>query len=145
MPYKFINKDGIWIELINPMSDSVGFSSFKNNLFSDLLPLEMSGIQWLENSRLFKETIIANNGKSANVTTIHPLEYSIYKNWLSKQDNRNFQKQQRDLHQSKLVSQLILGYMPNIEIEEEVKKLKHLKKEIVDSYLDEIYGLIRGL
>lgn len=143
LPYRFINKDGIWIELINPLSDSVGFTSYKSNLFSDLIPLEMTGIQWLENSRLFKETIIANNGKSANITTIHPLEYSIYKNWLSKQKNRDFQKHQRDVQQSKLVSQLILEYMPNIEIEEEVKNLKHLKKEIVDSYFEEIYSLVR--
>lgn len=142
LPYRFINKDGVWIELINPVSDSVIFSSFKNNLFSDLIPLEMKGIQWLENSRLFTETIIATNGESANMTTVHPLEYAIYKNWLSKQENRDYLKYQRDLQQSKLVTKLILEFMPNIEIESEVKNLKHLKKEVVDSYMSEIfYGI----
>ena len=98
-------------------------------------------MQWLENSRLFKETIIAMNGQSASITTIHPLEYAIYKNWLSKQQDRDFQKQQRDKHQSKLVTQIIMEYMPNIEIDEELKVLKHLKKEIIDAYREEIVHL----
>jgi len=29
-------------------------------------------------------------------------------------------------------------YMPNIEINEELKVLKHLKKEIIDAYKEEI-------
>jgi hypothetical protein len=131
LPYRFINKDGVWIELINPISESILSPVMKNHLFTDILPLE--------NSRLFKETIIATNGESANITTIHPLEYAIYKNWLSKRENRDFQKHQRDVQQSKLVTKIILNYMPNIEIEEEVKELKHLKKEIVDAYMNEIY------
>ena len=138
IPYRFINRDGVWIELINPISDSVSSPVMQNSLFSDILPLEMKGMQWLENSRLFKETIIATNGESANITTIHPLEYAIYKNWLSKRENRNFQKHQRDIQQSRLVTKLMVEYMPNIEIEEELKGLKHLKREIVESYRREI-------
>jgi len=139
IPYRFINKEGVWIELINPFSNNVTFPKLKENLFSDLISLEMKGIQWLENSRLFSETIIATNGMSANITTIHPLEYAIYKNWLSKQKNRDFLKHQRDIQQSKLVTKLIVEQMPNIDIEYEVTTLKHLKKEIVDAYIDEIY------
>ena len=138
LPYRFINKDGVWIELITPIADSSS-SAMKNHLFKDILPLEMKGIQWLENSELFKETIIATNGESANITTIHPLVYAIYKNWLSKRENRDFQKHQRDVQQSKLVTKLILEYMPNIEIEKELKELKHLKKELIESYKKEIY------
>ncbi len=140
-PYRFINKDAVWIELINPLSNDITFSVHKENLFTDLLSLDMKGMQWLENSRLFKETIIATNGQSANIATIHPLEYAIYKNWLSKQKDRDFQKQQRDKHQSKLVTKIIIEYMPNIEINEELKVLKHLKKEIIDAYREEIVNL----
>lgn len=139
-PYRFINSDGVWIELINPVSDSISFPMLKDNFFSDLTPLAMNGMHWLENSRLFRETIIATDGKSANITTVHPLEYAIYKNWLGKREDRDFQKHTRDIQQSKLVTKLIVEYMPNIEIGEEVKRLKHLKKEIVDAYMDEIFS-----
>jgi hypothetical protein len=141
IPYRFINKDAVWIELINPLSNVMTSPTHKENLFTDLLSLDMKGMQWLENSRLFKETIIAINGKSANITTIHPLEYAIYKNWLSKQKDRDFQKQQRDKHQSKLVTKIILEYMPNIEIDDNLKVLKHLKKEIIDEYREEVINL----
>ncbi|MBU1668863.1 nucleotidyltransferase domain-containing protein [bacterium] len=139
-PYRFINDSGVWIELINPVSDSVSHPMFKDNLFSDVTPLAMNGIHWLENSRLFKETVIANNGKSANITTIHPLEYAIYKNWLGKREDRDFQKHTRDIEQSRLVTKLIVEYMPNIDIEEDVWKLKHFKREIVEEYMGEIYA-----
>ncbi len=142
LPYRFINKDGVWIELINPISDNISSPVMKNNLFTDLLSLEIKGIQWLENSRLFKETIIATNGQCANITTIHPLEYAVHKNWLSKRKNRNFQKHQRDIQQSKLLTKIIIDYMPNIIIDEELKALKNLKKEVVESYKNEIYLLI---
>jgi len=86
------------------------------------------------------KTIIATNGKSANISTIHSLEYAIYKNWLSKQDDRDFQKHIRDIEQSRLVTKLIIDYMPDIEIEQDVWRLKHFKREIIEVYMEEIYG-----
>ena len=136
--YRFINKDGVWIELIVP---SVKTSSEKknNDFFSDVMPLDMDGLLWLENARLFKETIIGLDGKSANMTTIHPLEYAIYKNWLGQREDRDFLKHTRDIEQSKLVTKIILEYMPNINIEKEVGDIKHISKDAVDDYIDKIY------
>ena len=134
VPYRFINNDGIWVELINPMSHSVKQESFRDNLFSDVIPLAMQGIQWLENSRLFKELIVSENGKCAFITTVHPVEYAIYKNWLSAQKDRDFIKHTRDLEQSRLVTMLIKEHLPNIDIEEEIKNIKHFKKEVLQSY-----------
>ena len=138
-PYRFINNDGVWIELINPMSDSVKQESFRDNLFADVMPLGMKGMQWLENSRLFKELIIGENGKCAFITTVHPLEYAIYKNWLSTQEDRDYIKHTRDLQQSKLVTELIAEHMPDIDIEEEVKNIRHFKKEIIENYMADIF------
>ena len=139
VPYRFINKDGVWIELIMPVKDSVQENMDKRNFFSDVTPLAMEGIQWIENARLFKETIIGTNGRSANVTTIHPLEYAIYKNWLGQREDRDFLKHTRDIEQSKLVTKIISEYMPNIDIGKEVLNLKHIKKEVVDDYMEKIF------
>jgi len=139
-PYRFINNEGVWIELINPMSDSVKQESFKDNLFEDVMPLAMKGMQWLENSRLFKELIIGENGKCAFITTVHPLEYAIYKNWLSAQEDRDYIKHTRDSQQSKLVTKLIIEHMPDIEIQKEIQNIQHFKKEIIESYMTDIFG-----
>ncbi len=137
--YRFINDDGVWIELINPLSDYVKQESFRDNLFADVMPLTMKGMQWLENSRLIKELIIGDNGKCALMTTVHPLEYAIYKNWLAKQEDRDYQKHIRDLQQSKLVTNLIMEYMPDINLEDEIKNIKHFKKEIIDEYISDVF------
>ena len=131
-PYRFINKDGIWVELIT--SSSVK----KDKFLTDVIELEIDGLQWLENARLFSETIIGDDGKSANLTTIHPLEFAIYKNWLSKQKDRDFIKHTRDKEQSRLVTKIIVDYMPNIDITQELDEIKHIPKNLIDSYKNEI-------
>ncbi len=132
VPYRFINKDGVWVELITPSSTK------KDKFLSDTIELEIDGLQWLENARLFSETVVGDDGKSANLTTIHPLEFAIYKNWLSKQEDRDFIKHTRDKEQSRLVTKIIADYMPNIDIVQELKNIKHIPKKHVDSYRNEI-------
>ncbi len=139
VPYRFINKDGIWIELIIPSKDTIKSRVESEVFFSDVTPLVMEGIQWIENARLFKETIVGTDGKSANITTIYPLEYAIYKNWLGQREDRDYLKHTRDSEQSKLVTKIIEEYMPNIDIEKEIAHLKHIKKEVVLDYMDKIY------
>jgi hypothetical protein len=124
VPYRFINNNGVWIELI----------------FCDVLPLAMDGLQWIENARLFKETIIGLDGKSANISTIHPLEYAIYKNWLGQREDRDFLKHTRDIAQSKLVSHIVMEYMPHIDVLKEVSNMKHISKEVLEDYRDNIYA-----
>ena len=134
IPYRFINKDGIWIELITPASTK----GANNKLFKDVLPLEMEGMQWLENARLFKATVIGINGKTANITTIHPLEFAIYKNWLSTVHDRNILKKNRDHAQSRLVTKLIEEYMVNIDVPKELSQMKHFRKDVIELYEKEL-------
>ncbi len=138
VPYRFINNDGVWIELIVPSINEIQKST-QNDFFSDVTPLAMEGLQWLENARLFKETIIGLDGRSANISTIHPLEYAIYKNWLGQKEDRDFLKHTRDIEQSRLVTKIITEYMPNINIEKEIINLKHISKKVVVDYMNKIY------
>jgi hypothetical protein len=97
----------------------------------------MEGMQWLENARLFKSMVVADNGKCAVLSTIHPLEFAIYKNWLSTVADRNILKKSRDYAQSRLVTQLIEEYMVNIDIASELDNMKQFKKEVVEVYQKE--------
>lgn len=137
VPYRFINNDGVWIELIVPSVSEIQKST-QNDFFCDVMPLAMEGLQWIENARLFKETIIGLDGRSANMSTIHPLEYAIYKNWLGQREDRDLLKHTRDIEQSRLVTKIITEYMPNINIEKEIINLKHISKKVVVDYMDKI-------
>ena len=135
LPYRFRNKKGVLLEIISPSHPK---KNIKENSFMDILDLEMQGMQWLENSRIFKSMVIGENGKCAILSTIHPLEYAVHKNWLSKQLDRNIHKKNRDHKQSLLVTELIKKYMVNIDIEDELKKMRHFKKDVVESYISEV-------
>lgn len=135
LPYRFRNKKGVLLEIISP-TNSKKYSKQKNidNKFMDILDLEMQGMQWLENSRIFKSMVIGEDGKCAILSTIHPLEYAVYKNWLSMQLDRNIHKKNRDIKQSQLVTKLIKEYIVNINIEDELKEMKHFNKSVVEKY-----------
>ena len=138
VPYRFRNREGVLLEVISPMQEKKAFGSQqKHTHFDDVLALDMEGMQWLENSRIFKSMVIGLSGKCALLSTIHPLEFSVYKNWLSKQADRNILKKNRDYQQSQLVTQLIQEYMLNIDINEELMKMKHFKKELVEAFTEE--------
>jgi len=139
VPYRFRNKEGVLLEVISPMQEKKAFASQqKYTHFDDILALDMEGMQWLENSRIFKSMVVGLSGKCALLSTIHPLEFSVYKSWLSKQADRNIHKKNRDYQQSQLVTQLMQEYMVNINIIEELKKMKHFKKDLIEVYLEEM-------
>lgn len=135
VPYRFVNKEGVMLELINPISQRVAFQEYRSDpFFTDVIDLEMEGMQWLENSRIFEVMVVAQNGSCAIVPTIHPLEFAVYKNWLSRQSSRDIIKKRRDFEQSVLVTQLIREYMVDIEMDDALQNLRHFKKEIVEQY-----------
>ena len=133
LPYRFRNKNGVLLEVISPTNSK---KVIKKNAFMDILDLEMQGMQWLENSRIFKSMVIGEDGKMAILSTIHPLEYAVYKHWLSSQFDRNIHKKNRDYQQSKLVTKMIKEYMVNIDIDDELEKMKHFNKRVIERYKD---------
>jgi hypothetical protein len=139
IPYAFSNKDQVTIEIINPHSKSIKFANSKADpFFDEIIKLEINKIEWLENSRLFESEIIATNGKMAKMTTIHPLDFAVYKIWLSIQKDRNPYKSRRDKMQSFLVTKLIQKYMPHINIIDELSNMKHMNLSAIELYRDNV-------
>lgn len=138
VPYRFRNKEGVLLEVISPVQSKDAFDIKKQSGFDDVLELTMEGMQWLENSRIFKSMVVGDNGKCAVVSTIHPLEFAVYKNWLSQQADREILKKHRDHEQSRLVTKLIEEYMVNIDIYSELSVMKHFRKSVIESYKKEL-------
>ncbi len=139
IPYAFINKNNTVVEIVNPHSKTIKCDNTREDpFFDEVIKLEMNKIEWLENSRLFQAEIIGLNGKIAKITTIHPLDYAVYKNWLSNQPDRVAYKRVRDKTQSLLVTKLIKEYLINIDIEEELSKMKHLNLQAIELYKEKI-------
>lgn len=142
IPYQFINKANVCLEIINPAPKQMRMGNTNNDYFADVMPLEMEKMEWLENSRLFKATVTADNGKIAYITTLHPIDFAIYKNWLSKKDDRALLKKSRDGEQSKIVTKLVLDYMTNIDTKKYIVGAKHFNNEVVADYEKNILDIL---
>ena len=142
--YQYVNKDHLIVELINPLTRGMVFDESRSDPFFDIVQkLDMNKIEWLDNSRLSKNAIvIAENGKMAKMTTIHAIDFMVYKLWLSKQPDRAPFKAQRDETQSKLVTQILKEHSP-YDLDEELEKLQHIKKEVVAMYKAEVLSVYR--
>lgn len=132
--YRFINDDDIVVEIITPISNT----EQTNDVFSGVLNLEINGTKWLNSSKLHKQMLIGENGRCANVTTINPMEYAVYKKWLGEHERKDYMKKQRDIKQSHLTTELIQKYMPLLDINEELKSLKNMSIEAVEQYKKEV-------
>ena len=134
-PYRFFNNDGVVVEIITPIPSK----ETTQDEFSGVLNLEINGIKWLRSSELYKVMVIGENGVCANMTTIKPLEYAVYKYWLGKHERKDYIKRERDMSQSVLITTLIEEYMPTIEIAEAVKEIRNISQEAREEYINEVY------
>ena len=136
LPYAFINKENAIVEVINPFSSNIKIRAEKEYPFFDkvLCKLSINGSHWIDNSRTVTSTIIDYSGRMANITAIHPLEFAIYKNWLSKQPDRNFKKIDRDKQVSQAIVSVLKEFYPR-DLFDECQTLLHLKKDIVIDFI----------
>ena len=134
VPYRFYNNDGVVVEIITPIISK----ETEQDDFSGVLNLEINGINWLRSSELFKVMVIGENGVCANMTTIKPLEFAVYKYWLGKHERKDYMKKERDISQSSLLTKLIEEYMPNVEIKQDVKRIKNISQKAIEEYVNEV-------
>jgi len=132
--YRFYNDDGVVVEIITQITTE----ETKQDDFSGVLNLEIDGIKWLKSSELYKVMVVGENGVCANMTTVNPLEYAVYKYWLGKHERKDYMKRERDINQAALVTELIKEYMPNIEIKEDVKKIKNMSHLAIEEYIEDV-------
>lgn len=146
IPYQFINKNQILLEIINPLSRHITTAHTRNidQGFTDIIPLEMQGMEWLESSRLLHATVIGLSGRPARITTLHPLDFCIYKNWLGGKTDRDPIKTQRDTEQSRLITTLIIQNLPQIDIQSELENIRHFKRESISRFYSTIYEAIQN-
>ncbi|WP_414440242.1 GSU2403 family nucleotidyltransferase fold protein [Burkholderia sp. 22PA0106] len=66
----------------------------------------------LLSARAFSTIIVDDMGRMANMTTIAPVDFSRFKEWMSAQESRDTIKRRRDALQAVLVHQLVMEFLP---------------------------------
>lgn len=67
----------------------------------------------LQSARRMDQVVVATSGEMALMRTVHPLDFGRIKQALSKQVGRDPNKSGKDALQSRIVTELVNGYLPH--------------------------------
>jgi hypothetical protein len=116
--YRAVNGAGYMVDLIKRRPKSLFDDKEKQQLVKiedDFWAAKIVNMDWLLSSPRFRQTIVGVNGEMAEMTTVDPRAFVIYKNWLGHKDDRNPMKKPRDLKQAKAVYDLVNERLPQLD------------------------------
>lgn len=115
--YRAANSDGYLVDLIKRRPASYFDDHEKqqlNEVEADFWACKIPNMDWLLSSPKFKQVIVGVNGHMAEMTTIDPRAFVLFKAYLSQKEDRDAIKKPRDLAQAKAVFSLIEERLPHL-------------------------------
>jgi len=119
--YRAANHSGYLVDLIKRRPLSYFDDNEKQQLIKnedDFWACKITNMDWLLSSPKFKQIIVGINGQMAEMTTVDPRAFVLFKTWLAQKDDREPAKKPRDLAQAKAVYQLIEDRLPHLGFEQ---------------------------
>lgn len=115
--YRAANDEGYLVDLIaparNPPWKDMGRSDDDGESMEAVL---VEGLVWLENAPSFEQMALDEKGFPVRIITVDPRAFAIHKHWVSSRIDRDPLKKTRDLAQAITVSQLVLAYLPQLDL-----------------------------
>lgn len=118
--YRASNKSGYIVDLIKRRPKSLQDDTEPQQMFkseNDFWAAKIYSMDWLLSSPKFEQVVVGANGQMANMITIDPRAFVLYKTWLSQKEDRNALKKSRDLAQARAVYILLKERMPHLSLE----------------------------
>jgi hypothetical protein len=115
--YRAVNAKGYMVDLIKRRPKSLFDDQEKQQLVrndDDFWAAKIVNMDWLLSSPRYRQTIVGINGGMAEMTTVDPRAFVIYKKWLSEKEDRDPMKKPRDLMQAKAVFELLQARLPHL-------------------------------
>lgn len=119
--YRAANSDGYLVDLIKRRPASYFDDHEKQQLIKaeeDFWACKINNMDWLLSSPKFKQVIVGVNGHMAEMTTIDPRAFVLFKAYLSQKEDREAMKRPRDLEQAKAVFSLIEERLPHLSFDQ---------------------------
>lgn len=118
--YRAINSSGYMIDIVKrrPLSYFNDNEPTRlTNKEDDFHAAKIFEMNWLLSVPRINQTVISFNGRMANMPTIDPRAYLLYKFYLSEKENRNPVKKPRDKLQAIALFDLIQNELPHLDIQ----------------------------
>lgn len=117
--YTAINKDGYEVDILRrmgPGSDNEPARLTEHE--NDFWAAKARNADWLLSAPKFREVIVGSTGRMAQMVTIDPRAFVLFKIWMMQQKDRDPIKRTRDGNQAKVVVALINERLPQFSFED---------------------------
>jgi len=117
--YSAMNSAGYQVDLIRrlgPGSDREPAQLIDSG--DDFWAVRARNADWLLSAPKFESVIVGSNGRMANMVTVDPRAFALFKMWMAQDKERDPLKKRRDLGQAGVVVQLVHDYLPQLGFDE---------------------------
>lgn len=114
------NSDGYLVDLVKPRPLSLFNDHEPQQVFpneDDFWASKIRDMHWMLSSPKFREVVVGENGRMAEMVTVDPRAFVLQKAWTSQKDERDQIKKKRDIEQAQAVFWLIQKHLPHLSFE----------------------------
>ena len=126
--FRAVNRNGYMVDFIKPLPKSIMQKEpVRMGGHGDLEAVEIRNLHWLISSPKFSQIVIGDDGMPAPMIVPDPRAFALHKLWLSRQDDREPIKKQRDRGQAIAVGNLIVEHLPQYRFDASELRMFPLK------------------
>lgn len=113
--YTARNQDGFEVDIIRRTAkDADPYPLRMSVCEDDIWAMQVPMGEKLQSARRMDQVVVATSGEMALMRTVHPLDFARIKLGLSTQVRRDPNKRGKDALQSRIVTELVNGYLPHL-------------------------------
>ena len=116
-----VNSQGYMVDLIKrrPLSlyDDHEKQQLSDHSPDDFWASKIHNMDWLLSAPKFRQVVVGSNGRMAEMVTVDPRAFALYKVYLGQKNDRDPIKAPRDIAQAKAVYDLVQKRMPHLRFE----------------------------
>jgi hypothetical protein len=139
--FRAVNRDGYLVDLIKPVRKPPWKAEYEKVSVGvdadDLLAVEIEGLAWHQSAPSFESIAIDEKGEPLRIVATDPRVWVAHKLWLSKRQDREPVKRQRDEDQARTLARLVVEHMPHLPFAPEQMRMlpKHVFEDAAPLYL----------
>ncbi len=114
-PYTAINKDGFEVDVLRRLGPGSDREPARlSGLEDDFWAVKARNADWLLSAPKFRQMVVSSTGRMAEMVTVDPRAFVLFKLWMAQDRLRDPLKRTRDANQAKVVLKLIEERMPDL-------------------------------
>lgn len=114
-PYTAVNQDGFEVDVLRRLGPgSEGEPAQLSGHADDFWAVKARNADWLLSAPRFRQMIVSSTGQMAEMVTVDPRAFVLFKLWMAQEHGRDPLKRTRDANQARVVLRLIDERVPDL-------------------------------